>query len=163
MLPASCQLIHQRLGVLQVGGVEALGKPAVDRREQVMSLGALATFALSSRAVARPNESSNHLAELVRRGKTGAIGCRRRTVGEDDQPEIHGHRLRGGAPSASRLSSRPSRRRQDTRAGYTEWPDIVSLEKVVRFMASTSSPSRASVSARTDPAQRAPMITTSPF
>jgi hypothetical protein len=29
----SCQLVEQRLGVLQIGGLEALGEPAVDRRE----------------------------------------------------------------------------------------------------------------------------------
>ena len=41
----SCQLIEQRLGVLEVGGVEAFGEPAVDRREQVAGLGALALIA----------------------------------------------------------------------------------------------------------------------
>src|SRR5215475_4629111 len=30
------QLLQQRLGFLEVGGVEALGEPAVDRREQVV-------------------------------------------------------------------------------------------------------------------------------
>ena len=58
-------------------------------------------------------------------------------------------------------SRRPSRRRHDTPAGWMKWPDIVSLGKVVRSMARTFSPSRASISARADPAQRAPMITTS--
>jgi hypothetical protein len=42
VLPGSCQLVQQRLGVLQVGGVEALGEPAVDRGEQVARLVALA-------------------------------------------------------------------------------------------------------------------------
>jgi hypothetical protein len=31
----SCQLVEQRLGVLQIGGLEALGEPAVDRREEL--------------------------------------------------------------------------------------------------------------------------------
>ena len=37
VMPAtgSCQLIEQRLCLLQVGGVEALGEPAVDRREEI--------------------------------------------------------------------------------------------------------------------------------
>ena len=37
------QLVEQRLGVFQIGGVEAFGEPAVDRREQ---LACLATPAL---------------------------------------------------------------------------------------------------------------------
>ena len=32
--PASCQLGEELRGVYQVGGVEAFGEPAVDRREQ---------------------------------------------------------------------------------------------------------------------------------
>ena len=36
------QLVEQRLGVLEVGGVEALGEPAVDRGEEVVSLRAFA-------------------------------------------------------------------------------------------------------------------------
>jgi hypothetical protein len=38
----SSQLIEQCLGVLQVGGVEALGEPAIDRCQQRMRLCALA-------------------------------------------------------------------------------------------------------------------------
>ncbi len=34
----SAQLLEQRLGVLEVGGVEALGEPVVDRREEVVGL-----------------------------------------------------------------------------------------------------------------------------
>ena len=34
----SAQLVEQRLGVLQISGVEALGEPAVDWREQVARL-----------------------------------------------------------------------------------------------------------------------------
>ena len=45
LLAGSCQLVEQRLGVLQVGGVEALGEPAVDRREQVVSLSTSALVA----------------------------------------------------------------------------------------------------------------------
>jgi hypothetical protein len=36
----STELVEQRLSVLQISGVEALGEPAVDRREQVKGLGA---------------------------------------------------------------------------------------------------------------------------
>src|SRR6516164_6449750 len=36
----SCQLVEQRLGFFQIGGIEAFSKPAVDRREQVARLGA---------------------------------------------------------------------------------------------------------------------------
>src|SRR5918992_5249526 len=34
----SCQRVEQRLGVLKVRRVEALGEPAVDRREEVVGL-----------------------------------------------------------------------------------------------------------------------------
>jgi hypothetical protein len=36
------QRVEQRLGLLEVGGVKALGEPAVDGRQQLMGLGALA-------------------------------------------------------------------------------------------------------------------------
>jgi hypothetical protein len=36
----SAEFVEQRLGVLQVGRVEALGEPAIDRGEQVVRLGA---------------------------------------------------------------------------------------------------------------------------
>ena len=36
------QRVEQCLGVFQIGGIETLGEPAVDRREQVVGLGALA-------------------------------------------------------------------------------------------------------------------------
>src|SRR5688572_14778393 len=36
------QFLQQRLGVLQVGGIKALGEPAVDRCKQLPSLGLLA-------------------------------------------------------------------------------------------------------------------------
>jgi len=36
------QLFQQRLRLLEVGGVKALGEPAVDRREELVSLIALA-------------------------------------------------------------------------------------------------------------------------
>jgi CreA protein len=35
------QCLQQRLGILEIGRVEALGEPAVDRRQQVVSLLAL--------------------------------------------------------------------------------------------------------------------------
>jgi hypothetical protein len=38
----SRQFLQQRLSLLQVSGVKALGKPAVDRRQQVMGFRALA-------------------------------------------------------------------------------------------------------------------------
>jgi hypothetical protein len=38
-LPTSRQRIEQRLGVLQVGGVEALGEPTVERGQQLVCLG----------------------------------------------------------------------------------------------------------------------------
>jgi hypothetical protein len=38
----SCQRLEQRLGLLQVSGVKALGEPAVDRCEQVIGLLAFA-------------------------------------------------------------------------------------------------------------------------
>src|SRR5882724_1081123 len=37
----ACQRLQQRPGLLQVGGVKALGEPAIDRCQQVVSLGAL--------------------------------------------------------------------------------------------------------------------------
>jgi hypothetical protein len=40
VLADSCQLLEQRLGVLQVGGIETLGEPAVDRRQEIVRLGA---------------------------------------------------------------------------------------------------------------------------
>src|ERR671918_1919043 len=53
-MPASSgKLLEQRLGVLQVGGVEALGEPAVDRREQVVGLGAPALVAPEPRQAGR--------------------------------------------------------------------------------------------------------------
>ena len=39
---ALCRLLQQRLGLLEVGGVKALGEPAVDRCQQLAGLGALA-------------------------------------------------------------------------------------------------------------------------
>jgi hypothetical protein len=39
----SAQFLQQRLGLLQVGGVKALGEPAIDRRQQLVGF---ATFAL---------------------------------------------------------------------------------------------------------------------
>jgi hypothetical protein len=36
----SAELVEQRPGISEIGGVEALGEPAVDRREQVVRLGA---------------------------------------------------------------------------------------------------------------------------
>ena len=42
---SSSQLVEQRLGILQIGGVEALGEPAVDRRQQLARLGGLALVA----------------------------------------------------------------------------------------------------------------------
>ena len=41
----SCQLLKQRPGVLKIGGVEALGEPVVDRREEVVGLLPLAPVA----------------------------------------------------------------------------------------------------------------------
>src|SRR6516164_186192 len=41
----SRQFLEQRLGVFQVGGVEALGEPAVNRRQQIARLGPPALFA----------------------------------------------------------------------------------------------------------------------
>ena len=41
----SRQLIEQRLGLLEVGGVKALGEPAVDRGQQLAGLGSLALAA----------------------------------------------------------------------------------------------------------------------
>jgi hypothetical protein len=38
----SCQLIEQRLGLLQIDGVKALGEPAVDLSEQLVGFGTLA-------------------------------------------------------------------------------------------------------------------------
>jgi hypothetical protein len=40
--PSLGGLFQQRLGLLQVGGVKALGEPAVDRRQQLARFGALA-------------------------------------------------------------------------------------------------------------------------
>jgi hypothetical protein len=40
----SYQLVEQRLGVLQIGGIEALGEPAVNRGEQVVGLLPLASL-----------------------------------------------------------------------------------------------------------------------
>ena len=41
-LTISPQLLQQRLGLLEVSGVKALGEPAVDRGQQLVGLGALA-------------------------------------------------------------------------------------------------------------------------
>ena len=38
VLTGSRQLVEQGLGILEVGGVEALGEPSVDRRKQVVRL-----------------------------------------------------------------------------------------------------------------------------
>jgi hypothetical protein len=43
--PGSCQLDEQALRFFQIGGVEALGEPAVDWREQVTRFGPPALFA----------------------------------------------------------------------------------------------------------------------
>src|SRR5262245_28555968 len=37
-----CQLLQQRLGLLEVSRVKALGEPAIDRCQQLVGLGALA-------------------------------------------------------------------------------------------------------------------------
>jgi hypothetical protein len=51
-----CQRLEQRLGVLQVGGVEALGKPAVVRGQQLVRLGTAAlTLPQPSEAHRRPH------------------------------------------------------------------------------------------------------------
>jgi hypothetical protein len=42
---ASRQLIEEQLRVREIGGVEALGEPAVDRREQLARFGPPALFA----------------------------------------------------------------------------------------------------------------------
>src|SRR5687768_10500832 len=39
-LPLLTELVEQRLGILQVGRVKTLGEPAVERREDVVCLGA---------------------------------------------------------------------------------------------------------------------------
>jgi hypothetical protein len=41
----SRQFVEQRLGALQVGGVEALGEPVVDRGEEIAGFGAPALLA----------------------------------------------------------------------------------------------------------------------
>jgi hypothetical protein len=48
----SRQFVEQLLCVFQVGGVEALGEPAVDRREQVAGFGAPALFAPEASEIA---------------------------------------------------------------------------------------------------------------
>ena len=45
---SSGELIEQRSRVLEVGGVEAFGEPAVDRREQIASRGVAALVAAQS-------------------------------------------------------------------------------------------------------------------
>jgi hypothetical protein len=55
--------VEQRLGVLQVGGLEAFGEPAVDRREQVAGLGAPTLSSPSlSLLMLRPIGSANQAA-----------------------------------------------------------------------------------------------------
>ena len=44
-ISSSRQLIEQRLRLLQVGGVEAFGKPAIDRGDEVAGFGAPALLA----------------------------------------------------------------------------------------------------------------------
>lgn len=39
---SSAEFVEQRPGVLEVGGIEALDEPAVDRSQEVMGLGAFA-------------------------------------------------------------------------------------------------------------------------
>jgi hypothetical protein len=43
--PAVCQLCQQRLGLLEIGGVKALGEPAIDRCEQRIGFGVRAPAA----------------------------------------------------------------------------------------------------------------------
>ena len=45
MLTCSRQLVEQRFSVLEIGGVEALGEPAIDRRDEVARVGSLAPVA----------------------------------------------------------------------------------------------------------------------
>ena len=59
--PRLCEFFQQRLGLLQVGGVEALGEPAVDRREQLACFGPLA-LALPQAAQAQAARSSRGFA-----------------------------------------------------------------------------------------------------
>jgi hypothetical protein len=54
----SRQLVEQRLCLVQIGGVEALGEPAVHGREQLLGFGALALF------VPQPGEARRR-AQLV--------------------------------------------------------------------------------------------------
>src|SRR6516225_6793105 len=51
--PASCQLGDEFRGVFQVGGVEALGEPAVDGREQLARLAPPALFSPQPRQARR--------------------------------------------------------------------------------------------------------------
>ncbi len=51
--PTSTKLLEQRLRLLQVGGIEALGEAAVDRREKVASFGRFALVVPEAREVAR--------------------------------------------------------------------------------------------------------------
>ena len=45
LITSSSQFVEQRFCLFEVGGVEAFGEPAVDRREQVAGLGAAALLA----------------------------------------------------------------------------------------------------------------------
>jgi hypothetical protein len=47
------QLIEQRLGLLQVGRIEAFGEPIVDRREKIVRLPSLAMIAPKAREARR--------------------------------------------------------------------------------------------------------------
>src|SRR3954468_4651567 len=44
-ISSSCQLLEQRLCLLQVGGIKAFAKPAVDRSDEVTGFGAPALLA----------------------------------------------------------------------------------------------------------------------
>src|SRR3989442_15167612 len=63
-MPSLRQLVEQRLGLLEVRGVKALGEPVIDRRQQVVGLGPLALL-LPQAAQARRRPQFQRLRLLV--------------------------------------------------------------------------------------------------
>ena len=66
----SRQFVEQRLRLFQIGGVEALGEPAVDRREEVAGFGVAALVAAEP-GEARGGAQFPELCPLLRRDGQG--------------------------------------------------------------------------------------------
>ena len=74
-LSSSRQLVEQRFRLFQVGGVEALGEPGVDRGEQVAGFGAAARTHLAAARTHRESYCEDYLAAEIDRVYALLLKC----------------------------------------------------------------------------------------